>query len=60
MKMVVGGFIGMPSSEESSQSQIASQVALARAIYLASIVERATVGCFQEDQEIGAEPKYEM
>jgi len=24
------------------------------------MVERATVGCFQEDQEIGAEPKYEM
>jgi len=50
----------MPSSEESFQSQIASQVALARAIYSASMVERATVGCFQEDQKIGAEPKYEM
>ena len=40
--------------------QIALQVALARAIYSASMVKRATVGCFREDQEIGAEPKYEM
>ena len=60
MKMVVGEFVGIPSSEESFLSQIASQVALARAMYSASMVERATVGCFREDQEIGAEPKYEM
>jgi len=49
MKMVVGEFVGMPSSEEGFQSQIASQVALARAIYSASMIERATVGCFRED-----------
>jgi len=46
MKMVVGEFIGMPSSEESFQSQIALQVALVRAIYSASMIERATVGYF--------------
>jgi len=49
MKMVVGEFVGIPSSEESFLSQIASQVALARAMYSASMVERATVSCFQED-----------
>jgi len=60
MKMVMGEFVRMPSSKESFRSQIALQVALARTIYLASMVERATVGYFQEDQEIGAKPKYEM
>jgi hypothetical protein len=58
--MVVGPCGGIPSSVRSSCIQRHSQVALLTAIYSASMVDSATVGCFFEYQDMAANPEMDF
>jgi hypothetical protein len=57
---VVGEDMSCLSSESKSLSQMASLVAWAPAMYSASVLERATVGCFLELQLMVPPPKVKM
>jgi hypothetical protein len=48
MWRVVGDDISCPSSERKSLNQMASLAVWVPAMYLASVLKRATVGCFFE------------
>eukprot|EP00965_Chrysotila_dentata_P005035 164821-Pleurochrysis_carterae.AAC.1 len=52
----VGSGCGRPSSAKRLRRQTASLVASEAASISASQEERATVGCFLDDQDIAAEP----
>lgn len=56
-QIVVGMFIENPNSLRSDLIHKASCVALVRAIYSASVDERATMGCSLDCQVIGEFPK---
>ena len=49
-----------PSSLNNERSHDVSEAALARALYSASVEERATALCFFELQEIGLTPRNEI
>ena len=49
--------IGIPSSHRRARNHLTSAAALAKALYLASILDRATVFCFLQPQEIRLLPK---
>ena len=51
---------GRPSSLNNERSHDVSEAALARALYSASVDERATALCFFELQEIGLTPRNEI
>ena len=54
---MVGDDESYPSSESKSLSQTASLAAWALVMYLASVLERATVDCFLELQLMAPPPK---
>jgi hypothetical protein len=56
----VGDFAACPSSANNDQIHLFSWVALARAIYSTSMLERATVGCFFELQVMAPPESVEM
>src|ERR1700761_1133266 len=58
--IVVGPLFTNSSSDPSSRSHKTSQVVFERAMYSASMVERAMVGCLREIQDTGAFPRKEI
>lgn len=49
--------MGIPSSCKRDLSQVTSVVALARALYSASMLKQATIACLRQLQEIRLGPK---
>ena len=48
---------GAPSSKRGAHSHLVSTTALARALYSASVLDRAMVFCFLQPQEIRLSPR---
>ena len=57
MWRMVGEDMSCPSSESKSLSQVASLAVWVPAIYSASVLERAMVGCFLELQLVAPPPR---